>query len=260
MHRPAKRVLVGIGLIGMLAGCGTSQPPSGEPGASAAAADEICPAVELRTPSGESLELSGRWRANDFGQYFVSQRLSCVHWLGMSPSVDEETPAGSWWTQVFVGRLQSDFTMTGEWGDVPYQWEASQYNAGELDLKVDFYDQGGRQWPAFHLVEQRGGQPVGGVDWVLEESLPAAEEFVGTYGGTIGDDGACPWIEVDGDRYEIEEWQGVIADSGQILGEGGEILARPGDQLRVVAQVSPVLGRAHCQPSAMLVWDLQPLP
>lgn len=257
MQARAQRVLVAIGLIGVLAGC-ASLAPSVEPGASAGAVEEICPSVELRTPGGDELDLSGRWQANDFGEYFLSQRLSCVHWLGMSPSIDDKTPAGSWWTQVFVGRLHSDFTMTGEWGDVPYQYEAPEYNAGELDFKVDFYDQGGTQWPYVHFVGQRGGYQIGATDWVLEASLAARTEFRGTYG--YDPDPGCPWLEVDGDRYEIVEWQYPIAESGQIVGEGTQIIARPGDQLRVVAQVSPVLGFGDCQPSAMLVWDLQPLP
>ena len=213
----------------------------------------MCPAIDLRTPAGDRVSLTGQWRANDFGEYYLSQHDSCLFWMGRSPAL-LDLPVGHFWDNVFTGRIGSDFTIEGSWGDVPLSDQPSLGN-GELTLGIDFFEANGTSWPTLHLIAQRPGETFGGQDFVPEASLPALTEYVGTYGYDTPD---CPWVEVDGDRYEITEWQYDIARDGQIIGDGSQVLVRPGDPIRVEAQISASLGPNHCQPSSMLVWDLQP--
>jgi hypothetical protein len=79
-------------------------------------------------------------------------------------------------------------------------------------------------------------------------------ELVGTYEG-----GDCLWIEVDGERYESwGEWL-TFTDEMEILGSDLQILVRPGDRVRVDAQVSPMFGSSACgSEQTLLLWDISP--
>jgi hypothetical protein len=256
MQAPVRRWLAAIGLTFVLASCVTNPSPSGAaPGASEPASDQACPSDELLTPAGEPLDLAGRWRANDLGEYFVSQHGSCIYWVGLGPGFEDRKP-DTWWTNAFVGHLNSDFTIDGAWGDVPYQVDVADQADGELTLGVGFYDQDGRQWPSMHLVERRAGCCYLRTDWVLDASLPARAVFTGTYQY----DGECPWLEVEGQGYELVQTRYYLTSDGHLLDDQNEVIARPGDEVRVEGQVSPQLAAADCQPSAMLAWDLEPVP
>lgn len=237
-----------------VAACGANQGSPTPAGGGSQAAGELCPDVNLRTPTGEALRLAGRWLADDFGTYYLTQRESCLHWLGQSSAVGG-IPAGTWWTNVYVGQIATDFTINGEWADVPYRNddEGVNLNSGELTLRIGFFDDdSGDAWPTLHLEEMRYGEGYGGFNWVPEEAIPPAAAFVGTYGYSD-----CPWLEVDGTRYELAEWQYVIAVDGQLLGEGSQIVARPGDTLRVEGQVWPTTIPDGCLPDLLLGWNVE---
>jgi hypothetical protein len=253
MPRTGSKAILALCLV-CLAACGPSRSPTAEPAPSSGGGNAVCPVIELRTARGERLDLAGQWRGSDFGEYFVSQSESCVDWLGLN---DPEVGADEPWSEVFVGHLNADFTVDGEIGSVPYQTQGELGSNHELTLKVDFFDAGGQSWPTMNVIAtSAGGEYLSGLDWVLESSLPPRTQYTGTYGF---DEPDCPWLEVDGDRYEIVQWQYDITLTGQILGfESNQISAHPGDQLRVEAQISPPMGPTDCEPSAMLVWDLQP--
>jgi hypothetical protein len=220
---------------------------------------EACPALDLRLPNGEPLELTGQWQADDFGIYYFSHVQSCLHWLGQSQIPNEEPP-GSFWTNVFIGRIESDFTVEGPWSDVPYgdvRPPDEPLNNGVLTLEIEFVEVDGVTRPTLHLTNDATLHGVGSHDFVPLDSLDPRAEFTGTYG--YDNDPVCPWLDVNGQRYELNQWQWLIAEEGQILTEDG-ILARPGDQIRVEAQISAPLGPLRCQASAMLAWDLAPAP
>jgi hypothetical protein len=69
--------------------------------------------------------LTGVWKANDGGTYYVRRLGTTVWWMG--ESADE----GRSWTNVFKGVLSGD-TFTGEWADVV---QAS--GRGTLTLKIE---------------------------------------------------------------------------------------------------------------------------
>ena len=240
-----------------LAACGANQASSTPAGGGNQVPDELCPDANLRAPNGDDLRLIGRWQADDFGTYSMTQRESCLHWLGLSPAV-ADTPAGGWWTNVYVGQMASDFTINGEWADVPYLYDypGENPNSGELTLRIDFFeDDSGAEWPSLHLVEMRYGAGYGGFNWVPEEAMPPRAEYVGIYGYSD-----CPWLEVAGTRYELAEWQYEIAADGQILGEGDEIVARTGDTLRVEGQIWPTAIPDGCLPDLLLGWNVEVAP
>jgi hypothetical protein len=167
-----------------------------------------------------------------------------------------EFPAGSWWTNVYVGRLESDFTINGEFADVPYGYdfvEGENPNSGELTLDLAFFDDdAGAMWPTLQLVEIRHSPGYGGEYWVPEEAMTPRAEFVGTYGFTD-----CPWLEVDGERYELATWQYSTADQGQLLGDDNQVVARPGDELLVEGQVWPAPTPTTCMPDLLLAWQIE---
>ena len=251
----AAALLSAILLFSACGGNQASPTPAGvvDPGT----ADELCPEVQLRAPSGDRVRLTGTWFADDFGDYFITQRASCLHWLGMN-AAREDVPAGEWWTNVYVGQIASDFSVHGEWADVPYRSfysEGEQPNSGEIVLNIDFFaDDLGTEFPALHMVEVRdnaGG--YGGANWIPTTAMPPRSEYVGTYRFEDG----CPSIELSGQRYELVQNFLEIAAQGQILGDGF-VVARPGDQLRVEGQIWPDPGAVFsCKPNRMLVWNLQ---
>ena len=237
-----------------VAACGAGEASSTPAGGGSEATGELCPEANLRTPNGDVLHLTGRWLADDFGTFYMTQRESCLHWLGMSPSV-EGFSAGDWWTQVFVGQIASDFTITGEWADVPYAYDIDDESppSAELTLEIGFFDDDtGDEWPTLHLVEMPDGAGYGTFNWVAEEAFAPRTAFVGTYGYSD-----CPWLEVAGTRYELAMWQYDVAADGQLLGEDSQILARPGDTLRVEGQVWPTTIPDICQPDLLLGWSIE---
>ena len=253
--RPSTRLAFLVAVVaGFVAGCSASDSPStsGTPNPSSAAV-EVCPEIDLRMPNGDRLHLSGRWLANDGGSYFLSQRRSCLFWMGQSPPADGY-PAGAVWTNVFSGRIVSSFVIAGPWTDVPAVTGASA-DGGELTLGIEFFELNGVTWPALAMQSQEPQSVFGGSAWQPEESLPEVESFTGTYGH---DDPHCPWLEVDGQRYTLV---------GKAYVQGQHIFSREsgpgvleGAQAHVEAQLAPALGPPDCQSSALLVRDLYPAP
>jgi hypothetical protein len=135
--------LIGATLIGVvwLAGCVSPSPavPSGsgpEPSTPVA-----CAGADLRTPSGASVNLSGRWRAPSGGTFYVRQAGSCVWFVGLS----DDTGMGgalatSNWVNSFFGSLSSDFTLHGSWADLLV---APGSGVGVLDFRLNFAEVGG---------------------------------------------------------------------------------------------------------------------
>jgi hypothetical protein len=223
---------------------------------------ETCPEANLRTPTGAPLNLTGTWQADDFGTFSVAQRESCLHWLGMSPGFpDAGVPAGSWWTQVYVGEIGSDFGVRGEWSDVPYLYDYGSSevpNSGELLLQIGFFeDDQGDERPTLHFVDVRGGDGYGGRNWVPMDAMPPIAEYEGTYRY----EGSCPSVELNGQLYELVQFEYDFAEGGQLL-DDGQVAARPGDPMRVEGQIwpDPDAEREGCQPLLFLAWEVEPLP
>src|SRR5258708_354148 len=71
--------------------------------------------------------LTGVWRCDDGGTYWVRQTGDEVFWYGRSGD------QGASWTNVFHGSINGD-NMSGKWADVP---NGAERQAGELDLSVE---------------------------------------------------------------------------------------------------------------------------
>src|SRR5262249_616091 len=81
--------------------------------------------------------LTGTYKADDGGIYYVQQSGSTLWWAGLS--MDRELPAdfvwhrGLFFTNVFRGTITSDNTVVGEWSDVT---RGLTLNSGTLTVKI----------------------------------------------------------------------------------------------------------------------------
>lgn len=125
--------------------------PATQPGSSAspapseAALTESCHPLDLRSPDGEQVDLTGTWQG---GVTFHEARQSddCVWWVGYSSWPDEDL--GSAWLLTFTGSIAPDFTLTGEWSEIytaelhaprncPVTFHIEFTDAGEIELIAD---------------------------------------------------------------------------------------------------------------------------
>jgi len=93
--------------------------------------------------------LTGRWRCNDGGTYFVRQVGREVWWLGRSAD------SGGAFTNVFHGTIDGD-TIEGDWADVP---AGSARSSGVLTLRIQSDDR---------LVATRRTGNFSGSEWTRE--------------------------------------------------------------------------------------------
>ena len=100
----------------------TSPPPSPSPGLDCAAT----PADASPSPAAD---LTGVWRGDDDGIYYLRQTGNCLWWFGRARGAPTEAE----FANVFVGTI-SGSDIDGDWADVPYG-EAD--NAGTLTLTVE---------------------------------------------------------------------------------------------------------------------------
>jgi hypothetical protein len=235
----------------------SAPPPSGSPAASPVAGD-VCAPIDLRTPDGQPLDLNGQWRSNHDGAYLFSQGGSCLFWLGQSTAAGG-SPAGTLWTQVFSGGIRSDFSIAGAWSDVPGGTE----NHGRLELAIEFFSQGGRTWPLLRLIDHQpptigpgGAYPSEYADgrWQPEETISGPATYIGTIGV---DPPHCPWLDVDGQRYELT---GLVEIQGDhVIGKRGVGVGIQ-EQARVEGRLGQAIGPEGCAPSAIVVLDIESEP
>jgi len=77
-------------------------------------------------PVSGPVDLTGRWRGNDGGAYFLRQVGNQVWWYGQSGD------GGGSWTNVFHGRIEGNQVL-GSWTDVPH---GRIMNSGEMSLQI----------------------------------------------------------------------------------------------------------------------------
>ena len=90
-----------------------------------------------------SPDMTGVWRGNDTGAYYVRQVGSTIWWVGMSPD------NGRAFTNVFNGVRDGD-VVRGTWADVPQGRGAS---SGTLTLRLT----GGANVLGFEVIQMSGG-------------------------------------------------------------------------------------------------------
>lgn len=114
------RSVVGVLVVlATLTGCAppasTSAVPRPSLSAAASPVANKCPAIDLLTPRGERIDLSGSW-AGGVTFHEARQEGSCMWWVGMSNWPGDDL--GSAWLLTFDGLLSQDFTLTGEWREI----------------------------------------------------------------------------------------------------------------------------------------------
>jgi hypothetical protein len=126
--------LLSVVLALTLAACGPSLEPSvvqspspGEPAA------ETCPPINLVTPGGSRVDLTGTWRGEQ-AVHYVRQVGSCVWWIALSDYPGREL--GAQYMVVFRGDIAADFTLTGEWMDVVFRPGISNQRRGFVTFDV----------------------------------------------------------------------------------------------------------------------------
>jgi hypothetical protein len=243
----------------LVAACSATPAASGYQSPSAAASADSCGEIDLRDPNGNPLDLNGTWLGVDYGQYLVAQHGSCVSWVGESlevqPSPAEAAVASNFpvqpWESLFDGQLADDFTIGGSWSEVIPSDHTLNSHA-DLTVSVEFVEVEGSSQPRLHLPAVDYNNDV----WLAPSAtVSERRELEGSYAGT-----ECVWVEVDGERYESwAEWL-TFTDEIEILGSDHlEILVRPGDRVRVDAQVSPMFGSSVCgSEQTLLLWDIAP--
>ena len=79
-------------------------------------------------PGQRQLDLTGQWRCNDGGTYYVRQVGPEVWWYGRSAD------GGRSFSNVFHGRIQGDgHAIAGRWADVPM---GRTLNSGQLTWRI----------------------------------------------------------------------------------------------------------------------------
>lgn len=110
----------------------------------------LAPFPIINSAAQPSTDLTGVWKSQDQGNYYVRQLGNDIIWVGMSPD------QGQTWTNAFVGKINGD-TITGNWADVP---RGKVQGFGTLTLKVT--NEGGRI-----SIQKTGstGSPFGATTW-----------------------------------------------------------------------------------------------
>jgi hypothetical protein len=103
--------------------------------------------AQLGTPA--PLSLTGQWRSNDGGTYYLRHIGNEVWWIGLSGGNDGRT-----YSNIFRGTITTlpgyDNIIEGEWVDVP---RGTNMNAGKMSL--DIY--GSTDMLRLHKISESGG-------------------------------------------------------------------------------------------------------
>ena len=109
--------------------------------------------------------LTGTWRADDGGVYYLRQAGRCLWWMGTSyEDLDESGGSPGWgWANVAVGRIVDD-TIYLEWGDVLGEFPGR----GTLTLQVS--DDGDH----IDKIDELVPDSFGGSSWDRLKPQPSA--------------------------------------------------------------------------------------
>lgn len=164
-RRAVTSLLPQLVLGALLAACsgGRATPPP---------ADAACVPVVVRDSSGEPIDLSGQWSANDSGRYQLKQLDSCLVWVGLSDFEDQSL--GDSWITTFRGQIGSDRVISGPFLDV----SGNNAGSGTLTLRID--DDDGAYLGIVLNIVSHTGSPYGGTFWErVRPAEPTAEPTAG---------------------------------------------------------------------------------
>lgn len=241
---------VGATIIGLalLSACASASPalPSAS-GAAQPSAPAACEGAELNDPNGASINLTGRWRSPDTGNYYLRQVGSCVWFAGFSGDSDVpgtfDTHIGTpEWTNSFFGHLASDFTLRGSWADLPWGVDTG---FGELGWQLTFPEVDGELAPTLVVIDATGEF---GTRYLV---VPDARVDLTV---RLDDTAEClAVVAEDGEEYEFARPLGwTVANPLSLYGSDGEVI-RPSDAFEVLGEVGR--GEGECGPGHILFAD-----
>jgi hypothetical protein len=246
---PARALAVLIGLLALI-GCAAPPSPSASADGGEEPAADVCPQIVLRSPSGVPIQLTDRWRSPDGGTYYVRQVDSCVWFAGFSG--DTGAPGGegaSDWTNTFFGHISADFTLHGDWADIPW---GNDTGVGYLDWRVTFADVEGEEAITLEVTDASG---------LFGAGLLVKPETRVDLAVRLRNDQECDSVVAnDGVEYQIltlpNEW-GFTTPPG-LLGPDGENFT-PSDSFEITGEVARGVG--FCGPGHLLFADdIQAIP
>lgn len=163
-----------LAILLVLAACtgGSTPIPSASPGPAAStpvAAGAACAPIDLRSPSGARVDLTGTWRGGQ-NVVYVRQVGGCVWWISLSDFPGQEL--GAQVMVMFRGDLSSDFTLQGEWMSVVRPPGISDPRHGIVVFEVEFETGAGSETVVLHGTSQAG--PYQAVTLTYVGPLPAS--------------------------------------------------------------------------------------
>lgn len=79
-------------------------------------------------PPPTSIDVTGKWKANDGGTYYLRRVGNQVWWYG------EFTPTSPPWSNVFLGTIVNGNQISGNWADVP---KGNILGSGGIVLRIE---------------------------------------------------------------------------------------------------------------------------
>jgi hypothetical protein len=131
-----------------------------------------CEPLDLRTPSGDRIDLTGTWRGAQTLVY-VRQEANCVWWMALSDYPDEAL--GSRNMLLYRGNLYPDFTLRGDWMHLMKPSEFPQSGSTTFEIDTDI---GGIETIVLRSTEPdfaslADARPYGGVTLTYVGPLPS---------------------------------------------------------------------------------------
>jgi hypothetical protein len=236
--------ILALALAACAGGSGTPAPTAGRSDAPIPAAD--CPALDLLSPAGEAVDLTGRWRAgHDAATYYLRQVGSCLWITGFSSDAGtpSEGPTGRpLYSNAFFGHLQPDFTFDGWWADTPWGQESG---AGTVTWEVEFAEVDGQTSVTLRVTD------ADDFPLFLVRPESSAELHLRLQEG----EPCVAAVSEEAQRYEVvvesHEWN-VTAQFG--LAGPGNLLLGGGDELQASGELARGIGL--CGPGTLLIADV----
>lgn len=203
-----------------------------------------CEGVDLRGPSGDPVNLNGRWRGPSGGTFYLRQSGSCIWFVGLDRDTGASGAlANQGWVNSYFGTLESDFMLRGSWADL---LPDPGSGVGVLDFRLDFRDVGGEQVTTLQVWEESGGFGDG--------YLVRAEERVDLTVRLRDTEECVAVISDDGGEYELSslppEWYAVRPLG--LYGPDGEVIRLP-DSFEVRGEVGR--GNGDCGGGRLIFAD-----
>jgi hypothetical protein len=114
--------------------------------------------LNLRTPAGETLNLTGYWVSGETENAFwrIAHYGTCMAWVGemVQPEVDPPTAFS------FSGTLRDDFTIDGQWFLLPHGSPMHhEIESGQVTFRLMFGPSGTSE--SLQLILESGGEDRG---------------------------------------------------------------------------------------------------